>query len=832
MWTDLRYALRQLVRSPGFTAVAVISLALGIGANAAIFSLFEQVLLRPIPVHEPGRLVNVSAPGMRAGTVAWGQAGTEDDLFSYPMFRALESGQQVLGLAAHKEFAATVATGEQSFPASGLFVSGSYFPVVGVRPVLGRLLGDQDDTAPGADPVAVLSHRFWDARLGGDPAVVGRSIQVNGRLFTVVGVAPPGFDGVTLGNLTDVFVPLTMREEILSLYASAFDNWIDYWAFLFGRLGPGVSVEQAEAALNRLHAPLVQEMDGRLIRGLTDEQMASFTGRRIVLEDGRRGQSTFHGEARLPLLLLLVVTGIVLLITCANLANLLLARGARRVQELAIRASLGASRSRLLAQLLTEAVVLALLGAAVGLVIAFWTLSFTGSFLPHQTAAVLDLSLQPAMLGWAGLLALGTALLFGLYPAIQATRPGLVTALRSVAGQPSGGRSAARFRSGLVTAQIALSVALLISAGLFVRSLLELSRVDLGLQTENLVAFDLRPNLVGYDATASHALYERVGEELSAIPGVVAVTSAQVGVLRGNFSAAGVLVEGRDFMPGGQNWAGRNRIGTDYFRTLGIPLLAGREFSAADTRGSQRVAIVNEEFARVFGLDPEQVVGKRMETHHGGELGIEIVGLVRDAHFQGVKEPPPATFYLPWRQEEAGGMTFYARTAVDPQTVTAMVPALVGRLDSNVPLQNLITMDRQVKENVFLDRTISGLTATFAALATLLAAVGLFGVMAYTVAQRTREIGLRMALGAEAGRIRRLIMGQVGRMLVVGIAIGVAAALALGRVVRSLLFEIDGHDPVVVVGGAALLAVVALAAGYLPALRASRVDPMVALREE
>jgi predicted permease len=830
---DLRFALRQLRRSPGFTAVAVVSLALGIGANSAIFSLFEQTLIRSLRVHDPGALVSLVGPGPKGGSVSTGQAGGMDMIFSYPMFRDLEAAQEPFtGIAAHRFFGANLATGEQTVSGGGLFVSGSYFPLLGLRPALGRLLGPQDDETEGAHPVAVLSHRFWETRMGADPGVLERTIIVNGHTLDIVGVAPRRFDGVTLGEQPDVFVPILMRGVITGS-PPGFDNRLAYWAYLFARLRPGVSVEQATEALNAVYRPIVAEVEAPLNVWMNEQMLAQFREKVIVLEDGRRGQSTFQNDARTPLLLLMAVTGLVLLITCANLANLMLARGARRRSELAIRASLGAGRSRLLTQLLTESCALAVMGGAAALLVANWTLSFIGAFLPPGAAAFVDLQLQPSAMAWAAALALGTGVLIGIYPALHATRPGLSGALRAGSGQPSGGRAAIRFRSGLVTAQIALSMALLISAGLFIRSLVEVSRVELGLNPDNLVTFSISPALNGYDEPASRALFQRVEEELAAIPGVTSVSAARIPVLRNSNWMSDVSVEGFHWERGIPSAATLNYVGPDFFRTLGIPLLAGREFTTADAAGAPLVAIVNEAFALRFGLDPRAAIGARMAIGVGqSELDMEIVGLVRDANHGQVKEVAPAMFFTPWRQERAASLTFYVRTAVDPGSVMATIPTMMRRLDSTLPVESLATVRRQVNENVFMDRLIGALTATFAALATLLAAMGLFGVMAYTVAQRTREIGLRMALGAEGRQIRGMILSQVGRMVLVGSAIGIVAALALGRGAQSLLYEVQGYDPATVAAGAILLAAVALSAGYLPARRAARVDPMVALREE
>jgi predicted permease len=830
---NVRYALRQLRRGPGFAAVAIVSLALGIGANAAIFSLFEQVLLRPLPVPEPNRLVNLVADGPRGGSVTCGQAGSCASVFSYPMFRDLESGQEPFaGIAAHRFFGANLATGEHTVPGGGVLVSGSYFPVLQLRPALGRLLGPDDDRDPGGEPVAVLSHRFWESRLGADPAVLGRTITVNGYPLTVVGVAPEGFDGVTLGQRADLFVPITMRG-LLGAASPGFDDRRSYWAYLFARLKPGVSRQTAETAINRVYRPIVHEVEAPIQQFGSEQIQAQFLAMELALESGWQGQSTFHDDARLPLLLLFGVTGIVLLITCANIANLLLARGAGRAQELAVRASLGAGRARLAGQLVTESVVLAAIGGVASLLVAAWTLAFIAAFLPPETSAVLDLTLQPAALAWAAILALGTGLLFGAIPAIQATRPAAAGVLKASASRVSAGRGSARFRSSLVTAQIALSMALLVSAGLFVRSLLEITRVDLGLRIDNIVSFGVHPGLNGYDLESARVLFARVEEELAALPGVTAVTAARVPILRSDDWTNTVTVEGFERATEFNDAAAFNQVGPDYFRTLGIPLLSGREFSASDAGDPVRVAIINEAFALRFELDPRDAIGRRMAFGRDqSELPMEIVGVVRDASYANVKEVAPAMFFTPWRQHDARGLTFYVRTAQDPGSTLALVPGLIRRIDAELPVQNLTTLDRQLRDNIFLDRLIGGLTGAFAALATLLAAVGLFGVMAYTVAQRTREIGVRMALGADAGRIRRLVLRQVAWMLAVGGALGLVIALALGRAASSLLFGIEGHDAAAVVAGATLLVLVALTAGYLPARRATAVNPMIALREE
>ena len=831
---NLKLAFRSLARTPFVTSVAVLSLALGIGANAAIFSLFDQMLLRPLPVAEPGRLVNLVAPGPKPGFTSCNQAGDCEHVFSYPMFRDLErAGTRFSGLAAHLGIGVNLAYGNQTISGEGMLVSGSYFPVLGLRPALGRLLGPADDETIGGHYVAVLSHTYWRNDLGADPGVIGQPITVNGHPLTIVGVAPEGFAGTTLGTQPRVFVPITMRSQMNPGW-NRFDDRRAYWAYLFARLEPGASIEAAQAAVNAAYRPIITEVEAPLQQGLSDQSMARFRAREVRLEDGRRGQSSIHTEARTPLMLLFGITGVVLLIACANIANLLLARAATRSLEMAVRLSLGASRMQVVRQLLTESVLLALVGGAASLVVARWTLSAIASLLPPEAVRTLTFELDGGVMLFAGLLAVGTGLLFGLFPAIHSTRPDLISTIRASTGQPSGARAAARFRTSLVTAQIALSMTLLISAGLFLRSLMNVSRVDLGVRTENVITFALRPELNGYTPERARQFFERVETELAAIPGVTSVTASMVPILSGSNWGTDVSVQGFESGPDIDSNSRLNEVGTDYFRTLGVPLLAGREFTRADVLGSGRVAIVNEAFARKFGLGRD-AVGRWMSDDGGGRdsLDVQIVGLVRDAKYSDVKDDVPPVFFTPYRQDERiGSINFYARTSLDADQLMRMVPAMVRRLDPTLPVQDLKTLPMQVRENVFMDRMISTLTVAFAVLATLLAAVGLYGVLAYTVAQRTREIGVRMALGANGGRVRGMVLRQVGAMVLVGGVLGVAAALGLGRLAQSLLFGLEGHDPVVVTLSAGALALVALAAGYLPALRASRVDPMQALRYE
>jgi predicted permease len=830
----LGHAFRALQKAPVVTGVAVLSLALGIGANAAIFSIFDQMILRALSVPHPERLVNLAAPGPKPGSNSSNNAGRTDAVFSYPMFRDLERAQTVLtGLAAHRSFVANLGYQGETTPGQGTLVSGSYFPVLELRPVLGRLFTPEDDVTVGGHPLVVLSHGYWRRRFAESPAVLGQTLVVNGQLLTVVGVSPPGFVGTTLGSRPDVFVPITMRG-LMAPGFQGFENRRSYWAYLFGRLRPGVSLAQARSALNAPYRALVNDVEAALQTGMSAETLARFKAKELALDPGPRGQSVLHREARAPLLLLLAVTGIVLLIACANVANLLLARGAARASELAVRAAIGAGRRQLVAQLLAESCLLAALGGALGLFVARGTLRLVLSLLPAEPAATLQAQIDPALLGFVAALALGTGLVFGLYPALSATRPDLVTSLRGQAGQAGGSRGAARFRNGLATAQIALSMALLVAAGLFTKSLVQVSRVDLGLETDHLLTFTVSPELNGYTPARSEALFAGLEDEVAAVPGVDSISASLVPLISGSNWGNDVTVEGFAAGPDTDTNAAFNLVGPGFFRTLGMPLLAGREFTRRDARGAPKVAVVNEAFARKFRLGGE-VVGKRMRTGRGeGPLDVEIVGLVRDAKYSEVKRDVPPQYFVPYRQDETGlgRLNFYVRTTREPGSILSALPAVLARLDPNLPLERPRTMDAQVRENVFVDRIISTLAAAFAVLATLLAAIGLYGVLAYTVAQRTREIGVRMALGATAGRVRGMVLGQLGRMVLVGGGLGLAAAIGLGRVARSLLYELESHDPLVLVFAATALALVCLVAGLLPARRAARVDPLRALRYE
>lgn len=831
----MKHALRTLFKTPFVTIVAIASLALGLGSTAAIFSLFNQLLLQPLPVPEPDRLVNLSAPGPKPGSNSCNQQGECDTVFSYPMFRDLEREQTVFtALAAHRLSGANLSYGGQTINSSLMLVSGGYFPALGIQPALGRLIGPGDDRAPGETPVVVLSHAFWTTHFAADPNVLNQTMIVNGQTMTIVGVAPRGFSGTTIGGEAKVFVPITLNDPV-NPFSKRMDNRRVYFIYLFGRLKPGVTIDQVNATLGTKYRAIINDVEAPLQKGMSDQTLAKFRAKALGVQPGRRGQSNIANNGGPALMMLLGVTGFVLLIACANIANLLLARSAARAGEMAVRLSIGASRGQLIRQLLTEALLLALFGGIAGLAVAQWTLDLIASLLPTMAVDMIKWRVDGTTMLFAAALTVGTGVLFGLFPALHSTRPDLASALKGQSGQPSGARAAARFRTSLATMQIALSMSLLVAAGLFTKSLMNISRVDLGIKADNVITFTVSPTLNGYTPDRSRQFFDQLQDRLAALPGVTGVTNALVPLIAGNNWGNSVAVEGFPAGPDTDVDSRFNEIGPGYFRTLSVPLVSGREFTSADTFGAPKVAIVNEAFAKKFNLG-RNAVGKHISQSPGpnSKLDIEIVGLAQNAKYSDVKRDTPPVFFVPSRQEEKvfGFTTFYVRTSTDPESFLANIPKVVSGIDPNLPVEDLRTLPEQVRENVFLDRMISVLSAAFAMLATLLAAIGLYGVLAYTVSQRTREIGLRMALGADASRVRSMILRQVAMMTVVGGAIGLSAAVGLGKLAQSLLFQLKGYDPVVLGTAAVALTLVALAAGFIPAHRASQVDPMRALRWE
>ena len=823
----------MLLKTPFVTAIAVLSLALGIGANSAIYSLFDQMLLRPLPVPDPAGLINLGAPGPKPGQTQCSQAGSCEVVFSYPMFRDLERTQTVLtGLAAHRTFGPSLSIDGEPMTGQGAMVSGSYFPTLQLQAAAGRLLAATDDAVIGANFVVVLGYEFWRDKFGESPGAIGKTIRINGRTFTVIGVAPKGFSGTTLGAQPSVYVPISMRAE-LEVGFKEFENRRSYWMYVFGRRKPGVTLEQATVALNALYRPVLNDVEVPLQEDMSVQTLAQFRKKVLTAEDGRRGQSSVHTEAKSPLYLLMGVTLVVLLIACANIANLLLARGAGRSAEMGVRLALGASRKQLLSLLLTESILLAAIGGVVSLIVAKVTLSFIASMMPADAAGTIAFALQPPVIVFTAALALVTGLVFGLFPAMHSTRADLIGVIRAGAGQLTGGKAAARFRATLVTVQIALSMALLVSAGLFLKSLRNVSRVDLGMNVNDLATFSLSPVRAGMDTTRASVYLARVEQELKAIPGVTGVTSSRVPLLSGENWGSGVQVQGFASGPDVDNGSRFNQVGPGYFTMLGVPLRAGRDIAESDQYGGARVAVVNSAFVKKFNLGRDAVGKFMIDGGPKDSLKVQIVGVVPDMKYSDVKDTVPPVFYYAARQDHSiGALHFYVRSSLPTAQLMAAIPAVMKKLDPTVPVEELKSMPQQIRENVFLDRMISILSAAFAIIATLLAGIGLYGMLAFSVAQRTREIGVRMALGANAARVRGMVMKQVGLMTAIGGVVGVSAAFGIGKAARALLFGLEGFDPSVFSLSVISLALVALAAGFIPARRAALVDPMQALRHD
>jgi predicted permease len=829
MMRHIRLAARMLRKTPVVTAIAVLSLALGIGANAAIFSLFEQLLWRKLPVSAPERLVNFKNPGPMPGSNSCNQAGGCDEVFSYAMFRDLEKAPSAFsGIAAHRLSSFSISVRNEPLTGEGVMVSGSYFPVLAIRPALGRLLAPDDDKVIGANFVAVLSYNCWKNTFGSDPAAVGQSIVLNGKSYSIIGVAPEGFEGTTTGARPLVYVPISMQAVVDGF--TRLEKRRNYWIYLFARLKPDATLASAATSINAIYSPIINDVEAPLQEGMSDKTMESFRKKQIVLNPGARGQSSVEGEAKTPIMLLFSVTFVVLLIACANIANLLLARGARRATEMGVRLALGATRQHLVSQLLTESLMLAVAGGVASLLVAQWTLNAIVAILPPEAANTMSFGISPAVILFAALLSVGTGLFFGLFPALHSTRGDLISTIRAGAGQIAGGRAATRFRTALVTAQIALSMGLLIMSALFLKSLVNVSRVDLGVKVSDIATFQIVPARVGYDSVRSAVLFNRVEEELAAIPGVIGVADGIVPLLSGDNWGNDAHVQGYPCGPDVDCSSRFNAIGADYFKTLGVQLKAGREFTAADRLGAQRVAIVNQAFAKKFKLGND-AVGKFMGTESDDSLNVQIVGLVPDVKYSDVKDSVPPVYYTPWQQDaRTDGLYFYVKSTLPPEQMLGTLRATMKRVDPALPIESLKTMPQQVRENIFLERMLSILSSAFALLATVLAGVGLYGVLAFSVQQRTREIGVRMALGADGANIRRLVIRQVGVMVLIGGVIGIAAALGLGRLAQSQLYQLQGHDPVALLSAVVLLCVVAFGAALVPTQRAARVDPMLALR--
>ena len=831
-----KHALRQLVLRPALSATVVAMLAIGIGATTAIYSLINAEILKSIEAPNVDELVSFRSPGQKFGTTRGDlTVGEPQRLFSYPMYRYLAAAQKSFtGIAAHYSFLASMELGEDATGlASAVLVSGNYFDVMNVRPELGRFIGTEDTRVVGESLVAVLSYEHWQNNFAGDPNVIGKTVKVNNQDLTIIGVAPESFTGMMRDYEPLVYVPVTLRWLMQPEEPRNDENAQAYWLTLFARLKPGVSREQAQAEMSALYGGALSE-EAPLLTGVTDEQRALYVAGRLELDPGSRGQIYTELRSADPLSLAFGATLLVLLIACVNVANLLLARGASRAGEMAIRASIGASRGRLVAQLLAESTVLACAGGVLAIPAAMATLRIIEA-IASGFSAELQLVLNPPVVLFAAAITLGTVVLFGLVPALSAGRTDTASIMKAQSAQSAGGRGLLRFRSGLVALQISLSLVLLVLAGLFTKSLVNVSRIDYGMDIDSMVQFSVTPLLGGYSGERLDALYERVREEIAATPGVEAVGTAAFPMFYGIQLPIGITVLGTDEQVADSVAQGNPAVGPGFFAATSIPLRAGRDFTAADSTASPNVVIVNESFVRKFALG-DNAVGTtlRLQGRFVPQSTVEIVGVVGDAKYTAVKPDIQPQIFAPRAAGDAQFVAafYYVRASIDPGALARVIPDIVKRVDPNIPASNLTTMRALIDSRTQFERVMSTLSATFAGLATALAAIGLHAVLAFSVAQRRRELGLRLAVGAEPARLRSLVLAQVARLALVGGVIGLGLAFAVGRLAEARLFGLSGYDPVVFVSAVGGLALVVAVASWLPALRASNVAPMEALRYE
>jgi len=827
MWNDLRFAFRVLMRSPGFTAVAVLSLALGIGANTAISSLIYQVAVRSLPVAKPERLVALESDEYSFG---WTRSDNSTSVFSKPMYEALRNRAQVFGgLIARAGFPATLAYRGPASNAQAEVVSGNFFEVLGVRPALGRLLTADDDQRA-REPVAVLSYTYWKDRLGGDSGVLNQRILMNAHPVLVIGVAPSMFRGLVAGNSPDLFVPLSMMGLVTSAWER--DSQVDaYWLNLFGRLNSGITARRADAELLPLFRSILEE-ELPTFKNLEPQARSRILGKTLRVSPAGQGLNELRRQWQTPLVVLMAMTGFMLLIACANVANLLLAKAAARQIQIAVRLAVGATRFHLVRQLLVESLTLAMAGGLAGIVIAP---SATEGLLrllpPNATGGWLSAHLDVPLLGYGVLFSLIAGALFGVAPVWGAARAEISAALKNQTSGAAGSQS--KLRHVLVSAQICLSLLLLIGAGLFTRTLYNLVNHEVGFESERLITFSVDPSLNGYGRERSLAFFRELRQRLTTLPGVSLAASAELVPFGGSNWGTGVKAPGTRYAADKFLDVQENSVSSEYFRTLGTPLLAGRDFTAADSERSPKVAILNQTLARSLFAN-ENAIGRHL-TVGGDQTDVEIVGVVADSQFGDMRETSRPFVYGPYDQQVddfTRQAAFFVRTRGSESAVNGEIAATVKQMDPNVPIQRLETMSGLIQDAARTERLLAILVLAFGVVAASLAAVGLYGTISYAVTRRTREFGIRIALGAAETRILGLVLREVCWMLAAGIAVGLPASYALARLVESQLFGIRAHDPGVLIGGTLLISGVAIAAGLIPGARAMRVEPVRALRHE
>jgi predicted permease len=826
MWQDIRYGARLLRKSTVFTLVAVLTLALGIGANTAIFSLTYQVLLRRLPVSHPEELVILRSPGPKEGRT--NSDGDSAACFSYPLYQDLRAQDKVFsGMLARFAIPLSVSAMGRAERADGELVTGNYFDVLEVNPALGRLFSAYDETASGANPVAVLSYGYWTRRFGNDPAILNKQIRVNGTQLTVVGVARPGFTGIQIGQMSDIFIPITMKDQMTPSLNELADRR-SHWAAIVARMKPGMTMASSQPQLQVEFHPLLEAEIS--LEKIPPKVQPRFLARQMLLEPGSRGRPILQREAQEPLTFLMAMVGLVLLIACGNLASLLIAKGEARQHEIAVRLSLGAGRGRLLRQLLTEGLLLALAGGGIGVAASPLLLKAVVSAMKNAGNVGLNAQPDAYMLLFALALSLVTTLLFALLPALQLVRERPAVSLKE---HGAGQASSTRVRKWLIAGQVVLTTVLLAGAGLFTQSLMNLKNVDLGLQLDHLLEFSVSPALSGYTPVQTNDLITRLRAGLAAQPGIISVSAGENPVLSGSTTGAGLTAEGYAAGENEEAHTQQNWVAPDYFSTMKISLLAGREFNDSDRWGATKVAIVNQTMVRRYfgGQNP---VGKHIAFRRGNVVpDVEIVGVVSDSKNEDARAVITPFAYMPIAQDEhPAGITFYVRSALDPSAASGMARSVVAGFDSTLPIYNIETMNEQLNESMVAERLMAFLCLLLGSLAAVLAAMGLYGVMAYIVLRRTREIGIRLVLGATRASVAWMVLRDVMRVTLAGLSVGLVASLVTGHWIQSLLYGVKGWNPLVLALTAVLLIAVALAAGSLPARRAARVQPVVALRYE
>lgn len=837
---DIRYALRGFLKSPLFSGVAILSLAFGIGANTAIFTLLDQVMLRLLPVKNPEQLVLFTMRGRHYG----GNNG--ENAISYPMYRDFRDHNQVFsGMFCRYALDASLGYGNHTERIDADLVSGNYFPVLGVGAAMGRTFTADDDRVRNGEPLVVLSYDYWKTRFAGDRSIVGKTLVINGHNMMVIGVAQQGFDGVQLGFKPALFVPIAMKK-IMTPNWDDMDNRRQRWVNAFGRLKPGITREKAKASLQPLmHSMLEMEVREPAFRHASSYDRSEFLKCWMDLLPGSRGRSYLREHLATPLWVLFGITGAVLLMACANLANLMLARASARRKEMAIRLAIGAGRGRIIRQLMIESGLLSLFGAAAGLALAWWAdqLLLNAYLSADARDGVLSTTPDGRVLAFTLGVTVLTTMLFGLVPALQASKSDVAPTLKDQAGAVLSGGNVL-LRKCLVAVQVALSLLLLIAAGLFMRTLSNLRNVGPGFPAERLIGFDLDPSLNGYTPERVKIFYRQLTDDLRTIPGVRAVGLARVRILEDNEWDNSMTVEGYNATGGQRAEPYMNWISPGYFDTLQVPLLSGRDFTLKDTNSifhgpdsdsfTPDVAIVNETFVKKYfkGRNPIGLhIG--LGSDPGTKTDIQVIGVVKDIKYTNLRDEIPPQCFLPYLADKnIGFMTVYVRTTLGTPQLAAAVREKLRQIDPNVPVYQLRTTDEQIDNSLRTERLVASLSSVFGLLATLLAVIGLYGVMAYTVARRTREIGIRMALGAVQGSVVWMVMSEVLVLIAIGIAAGLPIALALGQLAQSQLYGLAPHDALTLSMAAVTLAAVAGLAGFVPAMRASRIDPMQALRYE